>query len=486
MREAQKTGDQGFSSIELLMVTGAIALLAGIAITLIGNTRSGVKNVKLRHEVETLNEAVQVYLGNGGSMKGIDTVPAALAKLKTSAAGDDAIVGLGGSLLDPRYRAEMLPASELGSSVPRALWDETKQRFVYANSGAGGAKRFYIDADSADEDPLEEARQTALSYATQTNWVWDYTDVQLAAGGEVATISGDGPGTGGYTSFDAPPAVRLDPPTFSVDGGTYSFFDFDLEVELNNPNPVGTSVVYYTLDNSQWQVYGGGSVAVSAGQELTAYSVSIDPDAYENSVFATEIYQSSFTISGGSGGDFMNPQGPGGMVTNLGGGDSDSYFSFGTAAGTPDPSWLLFNGGSFVGVDAEESFLLGSIDYFNGTILAGTEATGVGLSIDLNFSGGPSLTFDYEFELLSTVNLAENTPEENADIVRIGDLYAGVPVDLGGVSYSLVLEFGETTAGGFSTIDQFHVLEGESASGNLYGRLVEVSDEDDEDDDDDD
>jgi hypothetical protein len=170
------------------------------------------------------------------------------------------------------------------------------------------------------------------------------------------------------------------------------------------------------------------------------------------------------------------------MVTNLGHGESGEYFSFGTAVGTPDPSWLLFNGASFSDVGTDESFLLGTLDYYNGTIRSGTQALGVGLSIDLNFVGSEqSLSFDYDFELVSTRNREGNTAEENADFVRVGDLYAAAPVDLGGVSYNLILEFGETTEGGFSSIDQFHVLEGESASGNLYGRLVEVT-EDGEDD----
>ena len=76
------------------------------------------------------------------------------------------------------------------------------------------------------------------------------------------------------------------------------------------------------------------------------------------------------------------------MVTNLAEGEAGSYFTFGTATGTPDPSWLLFNGASFADIGTDESFLLGSINYYNGTIRTGTQANRVGLSVDLAFNGG--------------------------------------------------------------------------------------------------
>ena len=311
-----------------------------------------------------------------------------------------------------------------------------------------------------------------------TNWVWDYADTALPAGAGVPDLGSDGGTLDGYTPLDPPTAAQLAAPTFSKEPGVYNYFDFDLEVELINPNPAGVSNLYYSVDGAQWKVYAGSAIFVEPGQTLSAYAVSMDPDLFENSAHSTAEYVSSFTISGTAGGDFMDPEGSEGMVTNLLDGDAGEFFSFGTAAGTPDPSWLLFNGASFAEVDADESFLLGSIDYYNGTIVSGTQATSVGLSVDLEFDGGgQTLAFDYELELISTVNSQSNTAEQNADYVKLGNLYSDVPVDLGGVSYNLILEFGETTTGGFSFIDEFHVLEGEAASGNLYGRLVEVEDE---------
>ena len=463
------------------MVVATIAILAGVGFAVMSPTQDTVKNVKLRSDVQTLNASVQTYLANGGSMDSVTTIAGALTKLKTEADGASSakLVGLKGAMLDPRFEAEMMDASEAATTSPRALWSTERQRFVFATAGASGAKKFFINQAASSEAPAPEARETCTSYGTVDKWVWDYSDHSLAPGAGVAHVGTSSPSASSYNPLPAAAASPLAPPSFSKEPGLYNYYDFDLAVELTNPNPTGTSNLYYSIEGNQWRVYTGGSVMVGANQSLVAYAVSMDPDNFVDSFHNEAHYGSSFTISGSAGGDFFDPEGPEGMVTNLVDGESGNYFTFGTAVGTPDPSWLLFNGADFADVGADDSFLLGTLDYYNGTIQGGTQAVSVGLSIDLDFAG-TSLSFDfgYEFDLISTPNLDGNTPEESADFVKLDDLYSGVPVDLGGASYSLILEFGETTDGGFSSIDEFHVLEGAAATGNLYGRLVEVTEED--------
>lgn len=474
-----RAGVIGFTLAELLMVMVGIAIVAGLAIGSISGSHRDVEHVKLRSDVENLNSAVDVYLANGGSMDGVGTIEAALSKLMTEAdqASAPGLVGLKGGMLDPRLRAEMMDPSDLALGAPRVLWKTAAQRFVLANSGQGGAKRFYIEAGEGPEDALVEARETALEYGEQTGWVWDYVDAEPASGSGVEEVDSSSPVIGGYNAPRVDPSLtRLAPPTFSLDAGLYSYFDFDLVVELTNPNPEGVSEIYYTLDNTRWQVYEGGGVSVAANQVLTAYAVSSDAARYADSDFNQAQYGSTFVISGGAGGDFFNPEGPDGMVTNLLDGERSTYFTFGTATGTPDPSWLLFNGASFADIGENVSFLLGTLDYYNGTIRTGTEAIEIDLAIDLSFDGGTqNLAFNYGLELISTQNLEGNTAEESADYVRLGSVYSDVPVELGGVAYNLILEFGKTTESGFSSIDQFHVIEGESASGDLYGRLIRAT-----------
>lgn len=461
------------------MAISIVAILASVGFAVVNPTRDSIKGVKLRSDIESLNESVQVYLANGGSMEGIVTIPSALAKLKTEADVSSAkIVGIKGAMLDPRLEADMMSSSETASSQPRALWSSDRQRFVYANQGSAGAKRFFLNAAGASVAQSSEARETSLSFATASNWVWDYTDHSLVAGSGVVGFGTSSPTPGSYTSIPTTNSAPLLPPSFSREPGLYDYYDFDLEVELVNSNPGGTSQLYYSIDGNRWSVYTGGSILVGADQTLSAYAVSTDPDSFSDSTHNEAHYGSTFTISGSAGGDFLNPEGPEGMVTNIVEGQTGNYFSFGTGANATDPSWLLFNGASFADIDPEESFLLGTIDYYNGTILGGTQAVSVGMSIDLDFAGTSlSLDFGYQFDLISTPNLEGNTAEESADYVKLGDLYSDVPVELGGISYQMILEFGETTEGGFSSIDQFHVIEGQSASGNLYGRLVEVTTE---------
>ena len=125
MKREQMRESRGFAMIELLLVVGIVGVLATIAYALIWQVDDGVRATKLRSDVDSLNEAVQVYLANGGSMDGVETVAAAVSKLQTKANSDSAtrVVGLKGAMLDERLEAEMLKDDELTSTIPRARWN---------------------------------------------------------------------------------------------------------------------------------------------------------------------------------------------------------------------------------------------------------------------------------------------------------------------------------------------------------------------------
>ena len=98
-------------------------------------------------------------------------------------------------------------------------------------------------------------------------------------------------------------------------------------------------------------------------------------------------------------------------------------------------------------------------------------ATAVDFGVQLAFNGGAA-QFDYSFDLLTTANTGNAW--QNADYVWFNDTESAQTISLYGVDYSLNLEFGETSSFGFSSIDQFHVQESQSASANLYARLVSI------------
>lgn len=174
-------------------------------------------------------------------------------------------------------------------------------------------------------------------------------------------------------------------------------------------------------------------------------------------------------IAGSSSGVFQNPLhvGPGTMVTTGAGSNS---FTWGV--GSP-PSSLLFSGGLFAG-STGSPFNVGTITYHNGAITSGTQADSVDLSILLAFTNpaGVLQNFTYMLSLINTPNTGD--PIASADIVQFPVSLPTETFDVGGILYTLGLEVGTTTAGGFSTQNTFSVLEGETATATLRG-LVTVA-----------
>ena len=293
-----------FTLIELLLVVGVMAILSTTAIVAVSNAREGTRVSKLESDVATINAAVQVYQVNGGSLPSTATPEAILAKLKTkaSAATAPTISGLRGSVVDLRLTTDMQTAGEAGSSQQRALWNGS--RFVVVSSGAAGVKNFRLDDSLAAAGPLSEDR--AASIKTQTNdWVWAYADVTPASGGPGSGIAPGSPGSAGGpaagstgdpgstsgTSPTAPAPLQLNPPVFSQTGGSIPLINFDLSLTLTNPNPAGTSQIYFTTDGSSYSLYKGQTLSVTPAMAVSAYAVTSDPDHWINSSVAANTYQ---------------------------------------------------------------------------------------------------------------------------------------------------------------------------------------------------
>ena len=171
-------------------------------------------------------------------------------------------------------------------------------------------------------------------------------------------------------------------------------------------------------------------------------------------------------IVGSSSGFFDNPVGPGGMtVTGVG----SNLFTWGdgTAFGSPSSS-LNFAGTTF-NTDTGIFFDVGNITYFNGTISAGTQADTVDFNLGINFTtpGGINETFNYLLSLINTPNTSD--PNSSADIVQFPSVLPVQTFSIGGTTYSVGLEVGVVTGGGFSSQDTFSVLEGQAATAVLRG-----------------
>ncbi len=175
-------------------------------------------------------------------------------------------------------------------------------------------------------------------------------------------------------------------------------------------------------------------------------------------------------IVGSSSGIFTNPSGPAGMVTTGVGTDSFTWGnpgSWGTG-----PSSLGFGGNSF-SVDTGVLFSFGSLTYFNGTIASGSQADAVDLSVTLSLTepSGIEEDFVYDLGLINTPN--SGSPSDNADYVSWSSSIPDSYFTVDGVSYTLeFMGFGNISGSGFTTIDGFNVLEGASASADLFGRVT--------------
>lgn len=185
-------------------------------------------------------------------------------------------------------------------------------------------------------------------------------------------------------------------------------------------------------------------------------------------IFTANVY--AIPIAGGSSGSFINPVGGSGMIVSGVGTDSFTWGN-GSSFNSP-PSSLGYAGNSF-SEETGDVFSFGTLSYFNGTIALGTEATAVDLDVTLTLTNPSGIVEDflYTMALINTPNVSD--PNASADIVNLPGTQPDSFFTVGGVNYTLeFLGFGEIAGSGFTTVDNFHVLEGARASAEMLGRIT--------------
>ncbi|MDH3717482.1 MAG: choice-of-anchor K domain-containing protein [Planctomycetota bacterium] len=175
------------------------------------------------------------------------------------------------------------------------------------------------------------------------------------------------------------------------------------------------------------------------------------------------------TVDGSSSGVFINAVGEPNLVTT---GLGTSDFSWGEAffSGT-DPSSLSFTGTAF-STDVEQQFVVGTLDYFNGATVSGTQATSVDLEITLNITSptGTDANLVFPFSLVNRPNTLD--PIESADSIFLSSQTTNRFFNLDGRFFTLAIGFANATQGGFENVDEFFVFENESASAELIGIIT--------------
>ncbi|MFT5465418.1 MAG: prepilin-type N-terminal cleavage/methylation domain-containing protein [Verrucomicrobiales bacterium] len=496
---------RGFSLLEALLSISAIGILAAIAYVSVPKVVDSASATKLENDVATVNTAINVYLASGGDLSTCETAQCVLDKLKTTRSEDSAArhAGLDSSMIDRRLAARLQSETEAASAAPRAAWNALQNRFQISASGAGAVGEFYLDEALATVDFGEEDRTgSAIAHNHGDGWIWAYEDssssrplgptlIPVSNGtGTAGTAGGDDAGgddtagddagetagdDGGDDGGDPEPSQQLLPPGFSIVEEFHPITDFPLQLTLSNPNPIGSSRVVFSYQAGPFQDY-TGPITVAPNSQVLARVVSLNLEDWTDSAPISKYYQPVlYSIGGDVTGRFQNPLGPTGMVQSIVNGEQADFW-WGETRYLYNWSWhdlgpqnhLGFSGQSFSDVNPGDSILVGTLNYYNGSILDGSEVNQVDLVIDVQITTPISVAFTvpYTLELLNTVNNAAD-PIGSADTVQIQSGSRVTERIVEGVRYQIELTFGNSTANGFTSVDQFHVLEGASASAEL-------------------
>jgi type II secretory pathway pseudopilin PulG len=293
LRPKSRLSRHGSTMLELLMVTAVVSTLAAGAIFGVTNLTSVVETTKLQRDVAVINRAIRSYMVNGGTFLQSElTSPAVvLAKLKTRASADSAkqLAGLRHSMADERLSFEMQTTLEAQHGEERACFvpDPVNPRFVVQKDGAPGIRRFVLDSNLAGQDFGTEERAVNMKLAKTDPWVWDYSDSPNSR-----TQPGSPPPvqptpTGPSTSD--PGNLPLNPPGFSIAGGTSPLLAFPQTLALTPTNPAGTAQIFYSVDSGPFVPY-SGPIEIDPGLTVTTYSMSLDPDHFDDSIASTQTY----------------------------------------------------------------------------------------------------------------------------------------------------------------------------------------------------
>lgn len=287
---------EGFTLVEVLIFVAVLSLTATAGFVALNSTRQAAQDNKLSSDTAHVNEVLQIYLANGGTLPATSTIQASsgtavVSQLKSRA--DDAsaasTMGLTGSVLDARVYAVVQTPEEAATSQTKAVWNATDGRFELSQvPGTVGIKEFRLEPSLAAQTPSRDARDpNVLAVNTNKEWIWDYTDNAPAAASSGTTASTGARGAQGAAAN--PSTTALSPP--GVPSGTFSLMSFNgagyYVTLLDGLNPAGVSQIYYATSSGGSYTLYTGSFAVNPGTTISAYSKSIDPDRYSDSVVAS-------------------------------------------------------------------------------------------------------------------------------------------------------------------------------------------------------
>jgi type II secretory pathway pseudopilin PulG len=285
-----KAPTSGFSLVEALVVIAVIGLVATVVVPSIQEGPDAAKKAKLDQDVAIVNNAIDAYLAAGGAQGALNAGGVVEALKQRVLGGPTAeMTGPLGPFLDPR-----VITSPTDFDWSARFETSPRPRFVVEKSRNG------IMFDRGLPSPIGGPSASANS-----SWLWSYAPV---AAGQVAKPIFE-PGTldsGTILGTTNTVLAGLAAPVISPSSQALQISGFPLLVSITNPNPPGSSIVYYKIDSGSYVLWVGSPFTVNPGSTISAVSVSIDPSRYYNSTAASETYnviplQLSLTVTAPTG-----------------------------------------------------------------------------------------------------------------------------------------------------------------------------------------
>lgn len=282
-----------------MVAVAVIGVLGTIATVGFGSWKRSVESAKLNSEVHALNSAVKAYLASNGSLEGCGSVEEVLARVKSKASevSSRKILGATGSFVDERVQPVYYKKGELKEGEPRVIWDSAKFAFVVAREGEGTIKGFKLADTGQTDAPAAEERRAILDLATRDTWIWDYVDKSPDS-----VLPPDTFTTTKLPASSVPPVINPSPPTpkiplvqpvFSIVSGTRPYTDFNLSLELSDPNPKQASFLVYSVDYGPWLNYTATPIEIFPDTVVQAQAIAQNTAKYTNSGIGSESYAAS-------------------------------------------------------------------------------------------------------------------------------------------------------------------------------------------------
>ena len=290
---------RAFALPELLVVVATLLTVTAAGFAVVRGTVASAADTKLRADVSRLNHAIDVYLVHGGSLADIQSPEEVLEKLKTvatDAGGRDAeIIGLRRSMLDPRARAYR-SGEGLRTGGLRAFYNASRKHFELSSATSTGSIAAFSLTAPAKTEEVKEERATLLRGSRDAGWVWGYGDAAPPARHlrDTAAVAANDPSGPDAPLLAAAGLTTAQPPLFNPPLPPAALAQYPLTVTVMNPNPPGSTQIYYSLNGGGYVPHAASlsSVALAAppGTTIQAVAVSLDPDHVTDSAPARQTY----------------------------------------------------------------------------------------------------------------------------------------------------------------------------------------------------